>query len=183
MSLSALDQQTMTPANKEIIANTAYVVEEAIRSLREISNNLSPHILNDFGLARGVSNFVNKLPSRDGFSIEFTENIKSRRFDTDVEVILYRVICELINNTIKHSGGTQITLALELDGELLRVDYADNGRGFNPAAMMDVGMGLSNIASRISSLKGTSEITSAKGRGMRAIITVNLKEKNERRKK
>ena len=52
----------MSEQNKEIIRNVNYVVDEAIRSLREISANLSPHVLNDFGLSRAISNFINKLP-------------------------------------------------------------------------------------------------------------------------
>ena len=60
MSLSALARDERSPEQKEIIDNTTYVIDEAIRSLREISNNLSPHVLNDFGLARGVQNFIDK---------------------------------------------------------------------------------------------------------------------------
>lgn len=183
LSLSALRRKDTDASSLEIIDNTNYVIEEAIRTLREISNNLSPHILNDFGLARGVGNFINKLPSLGDYKIEYTSNLKNRRFDTDVEAILYRVICELINNSIKHSGGTLINLSVNVEDEVLKVDYTDNGRGFNPDAMLDVGMGLSNIASRISSLKGTYDISSARGKGMKAAISVNLKEKNEIRQK
>lgn len=183
LSLSALKGSQNSEADKEIIDNANYVIEEAIRSLREISNNLSPHILNDFGLARGVGNFINKLPSQANYKIDFTTNLKNQRFDTDVEVILYRVVCELINNSIKHSGGTHIALSIEQQGDVLAVEYTDNGKGFNPDAMLDVGMGLSNIASRISSLKGTYNIASTRGKGMRADITVNLREKDGRKRK
>ena len=58
----------------------------------------------------------------------------------------------------------------------LALDYTDDGRGFNPQAMMDCGMGLSNISSRINSLGGVFDIASAKGRGMRAAIRVNTQE-------
>ncbi|MDE5707517.1 MAG: sensor histidine kinase, partial [Alistipes sp.] len=60
MSLSALRREQLAEDQQEILANTTYVIDEAIRSLREISNNLSPHVLNDFGLARGIQNFVGK---------------------------------------------------------------------------------------------------------------------------
>lgn len=180
MSLSALKGQDMSAESREILDNTSYVIEEAIASLREISNNLSPHILNDFGLAKGMSNFINKLSSKGTVGeINFETNLKNERFDTDVEVILYRVMCELINNSVKHSGASRIDLSLRYDGDVIGIEYADNGRGFNPAAMMDVGMGLSNISSRISSIKGTSEITSARGEGMKAIIKVGFR--NEER--
>lgn len=52
----------MSAQNQEILRNVTYVVDEAIRSLREVSANLSPHLLDNFGLARAVSNFINKLP-------------------------------------------------------------------------------------------------------------------------
>ena len=176
MSLSALARDERSPEQKEIIDNTTYVIDEAIRSLREISNNLSPHVLNDFGLARGVQNFIDKSAAMHDVKIRFTTNLRSERFDTDVEVILYRVICELINNSLKHAACSAINLSLSQNGTELALDYTDDGRGFNPQAMMDCGMGLSNISSRINSLGGVFDIASAKGRGMRAAIRVNTQE-------
>ncbi len=176
MSLTALSREERDPGQREIIVNTTCVIEEAIRSLREISNMLSPHVLNDFGLARGVQNFIDKIAAMHDAKIRFTTNLRSERFDTDVEVILYRVICELINNSLKHSGCSDIRLSLAQSGRELALDYSDNGRGFDPQAMMDCGMGLSNIASRINSLGGTFDIFSAKGRGMRAAIRVHTQE-------
>ena len=173
MSLSALERDECRPEQREIIGNTTYVIDEAIRSLREISNNLSPHVLNDFGLARGVQNFIDKTAAMHDVKIRFTTNLRTERYDTDVEVILYRVICELINNSLKHSGCTNIELSLVRNRRVLTLDYTDNGRGFNPEAMMDCGMGLSNMASRINSLGGTLEIASSKGKGMRAAIRID----------
>ena len=176
MSLSALARDERSPEQKEIIDNTTYVIDEAIRSLREISNNLSPHVLNDFGLARGVQNFIDKSAAMHDVKIRFTTNLRSERYDTDIEVILYRVICELINNSLKHAACSAINLSLSQNGSELTLDYTDNGRGFNPQAMMDCGMGLSNISSRINSLGGTFDISSAKGKGMRAAIRVNTQQ-------
>ena len=176
MSLSALSREERSADQREIIDNTTYVIDEAIRSLREISNNLSPHVLNDFGLARGVQNFIDKSAAMHDAKIRFTTNLRTERYDTDIEVILYRVICELINNSLKHAACTSINLSLSQNGSELTLDYTDNGRGFNPQAMMDCGMGLSNIASRINSLGGTFGISSAKGKGMRAAIRVNTQQ-------
>ena len=176
MSLSALSREERSADQREIIDNTTYVIDEAIRSLREISNNLSPHVLNDFGLARGVQNFIDKSAAMHDVKIRFTTNLRAERFDTDVEVILYRVICELINNSLKHAACSSINLSLSQNGTELALDYTDDGRGFNPQAMMDCGMGLSNISSRINSLGGTFGISSAKGKGMRAAIRVNTQQ-------
>ena len=176
MSLSVLSREERSADQREIIDNTPYVIDEAIRSLREISNNLSPHVLNDFGLARGVQNFIDKSAAMHDAKIRFTTNLRTERYDTDIEVILYRVICELINNSLKHAACTSINLSLSHNGSELALDYTDDGRGFNPQAMMDCGMGLSNISSRINSLGGTFDIWSAKGKGMRAAIRVNTQQ-------
>ena len=176
MSLSALSREERSADQREIIDNTTYVIDEAIRSLREISNNLSPHVLNDFGLARGVQNFIDKSAAMHDAKIRFTTNLRTERYDTDIEVILYRVICELINNSLKHAACTSINLSLSQNGSELALDYTDDGRGFNPQAMMDCGMGLSNISSRINSLGGTFGISSAKGKGVRAAIRVNTQQ-------
>lgn len=183
MSLSALAREERDAEEREIITNTTYVIDEAIRSLREISNNLSPHVLNDFGLARGVQNFIDKSAAMHDVKIRFTTNLRSERFDTDIEVILYRVICELINNSLKHAACSSINLSLSLSGTCLALDYTDDGRGFNPEAMMDCGMGLSNISSRINSLGGSFAITSSKGKGMRATIRVSTQEEQPQQKR
>ncbi len=179
MSLSALQTEGQSQANMEIIGNVNYVIQEAMRSLREISNNLSPHILKDFGLRRGIENFINKSLALNEVKINFSTDLQGERFDTDVEVILYRVVCELINNSLKHSGCSAIDLGLRYDGQTLRLSYADNGRGFNPRAVMDIGLGLQNITSRINSLKGRSQIESTEGRGMEALIEIDLRKTTE----
>ena len=89
MSLTALSRDERSAEQREIIDNTTYVIEEAIRSLREISNNLSPHVLNDFGLARGVRNFIDKSAAMHDVKIRFTTNLRTERYDTDVEAVSY----------------------------------------------------------------------------------------------
>ena len=175
ISLSSLSKSEMDPASREIFNNTLYVVEEAVRSLREISNNLSPHVLADFGLARGVQNFIDRSSSLHKVKIAFVTNLRSDRYDTDIEVIMYRVICELITNSMKHSSCSEIRLSLSASGDELELQYSDNGRGFDPHSMMDCGMGLSNINSRVNSLNGRFDISSSKGKGMRASVKVNVR--------
>lgn len=173
MSLSALTPATGMIDRSEIIKNTMHVIDEAIRSLREISNNLSPHVLNDFGLARGIQNFISHSVSmHDARRIRFTTNLRAERFDPDLEVIFYRVACELIHNSLKHSGCTEIRLSLTLAGTLMTLRYADDGCGFDPEAEYH-GMGLANIQSRVNSLNGIVEIRSAPGRGMEAVIAAD----------
>ena len=160
--------------SREILRNASYVIDEAIRSLREISVNLSPHILKDFGLARAVSNFIGRLP-HSGMRIHFSTNLHAERFDADIEVILYRVICELINNSIKHSGAAEASVSLIRIDSLIRLDYRDNGCGFETGGVeQQEGMGIANIRSRISSLKGDFTLSSSPGRGMKALVEVHI---------
>ena len=175
ISLSALSHSDMTAEQRDIFNNTLYVVDEALRSLREISNNLSPHALTDFGLARGIQIFVDKAAALHKVKISFATNLRGERYDPDIEVIMYRVVCELITNSLKHSGCSEIRLSLSVAGDTLEMQYSDNGRGFDTQAMMDCGMGLSNINSRVSSLNGTFDIRSSKGRGMCASVKVNVR--------
>lgn len=183
MSLTELAKTNHTPADTELIANTSYVIEEAIRSLREISNNLSPHTLNSFGLARAVNSFIThslSLRALKNVDIKFDTNLKTERFDSNVEVILYRVICELINNSLKHSGASNIRLDMQYADDEIAIKYTDDGKGFDTAAVIDTGMGLSNITSRINSLNGKVSIYSeGRNKGMGADILVKVKQIND----
>lgn len=173
MSLSALSHEELGKEQREILQNTRHVIEEAIRSVREISNNLSPQVLIDFGLAQGIHNFTSRSAALFNINIRFDTNLRTERFSNDIEVIVYRVICELINNSLKHSGCTTIEIELQYADSLLQLQYSDNGCGFNPQAVSDCGMGLSNIASRINSLSGQFNIDSTPGEGMRASATIS----------
>ncbi len=174
MTLSALDDKMTGDEKREIIENTTYVIDEAIRALREISNNLSPRLLTDFGLRRAVQNFINRNTSNHNAIIVFDTNIKNERYDSDVEVIFYRVICELINNSLKHAKCSRVDLSLKTNSKELLLSYCDNGKGFNPSEVVDCGLGLSNITSRVTSLGGELQIVSAEGEGMRASIKLSL---------
>lgn len=174
MSLSLLSRAEIEDKHRAILQNTAQVIDESIRSLREISNNLSPHILINFGLARGINNFVDRVGSMHNTRIIFRTPLRDERFDSNIEVILYRVVCELINNSLKHSACKQITISLTQEGRNLRLEYRDDGRGFVPSEVLDFGMGLSNIRSRISSLEGSFRLDSSLGRGMSAVAVVSI---------
>ena len=183
MSLSELAKIKMDDADKELLTNTENVIEEAIICLRELSNNLSPHTLTTFGLAKALNSFINKasaLHASKNIRIDFETNLRTERFDTNVEVILYRIITELITNSLKHSEGTEIALSLTYENNTIRIHYSDNGKGFDPAAVLDTGMGLSNITSRVGSLHGEVDIRSERRKGMTADITINLDKTDER---
>ncbi len=176
MSVSSLSQMKHDESSREIVENTEIVINEAIKSLKEISDNLSPHILNNFGLVRALNNFTNKINITKTIRINLLTELKDERFDDNVEVVLYRVICELINNTIKHAQAKKINISLNKDGEYLNIVYKDDGKGFDVDNVINQpassGMGFSNIYSRINSLKGEINIESEHKKG--TLVTIKV---------
>lgn len=177
MSVSALSYLEIDQKSRLIVNNTNEVIDEAIKSIKEISNNLSPHVLENFGLMRAIQNFVNKLNALKMVKIIFTSNLGVRRFDRNLEVVLYRVICELINNTIKHAKANEILVDLKIETRMLIINYSDDGIGLNlqrESKLNHGGMGLSNIFSRISSLKGKIDFDNKPSGGIVVKITVDV---------
>ncbi len=177
MSVSSLAQLEHDKASQEIVANTEMVINEAIKSLKEISDNLSPHVLNNFGLLRALRNFTNKINATKAIRIQLKSNLADERYSNNIEVVLYRVVCELINNTIKHASAKNISIDLQHQEGVLSIDYRDNGKGFNKEKLEELpmmgGMGFSNIYSRINSLKGDIQIESEPKKGTHVYIQVN----------
>lgn len=180
MSVSSLAQMKHDEASREIVENTEIVINEAIKSLKEISDNLSPHVLNNFGLVRALNNFANKINITKTIRIKIESDLKDERFDNNVEVVLYRVICELINNTIKHARAKKIDISLNKESEYLAIIYKDDGKGFDVSKIIDQpstsGMGFSNIYSRINSLKGEIHFVSEQKKGTLVTIKVLMHE-------
>ena len=181
MSVSSLAQLEHDKASKEIVENTEMVINEAIKSLKEISDNLSPHVLNNFGLLRALRNFTNKINVTKVIQIELISNLGNERFDNNIEVVLYRVICELINNTIKHAKAKNVKISVFKESYHINISYHDDGQGFNKEKLdqqpMIGGMGFSNIYSRINSLKGEISIQSELEKGTQ--VNINVKAKND----
>lgn len=176
MLLSGFSTDNSPEVNEKIKGNLRQAVDEAIEGVREISANISPHILNNFGLKDAIASFVKKLRPSEKIKIHFDTNIEKQRFPYNVEVIMYRVACELINNTLRHADATEIDISLQVRGDTLYLDYADNGMGFDvEQAETDGGMGLNNMQYRLKSGNGDIRIESEEGKGMRAKAYIKCK--------
>ena len=176
MSLSALSAKVTDDAGKEVLANTTIVVNESLAAIKEISNNISPHVLTNLGVASAISTFTAKVNSTKEVLIDFKTNMEGIRFDNEKEVVLYRAACELINNAIKHSGASKIDIDLSRHEKIITLQYLDNGRGFDTSLLASeepVGMGLPNIETRVRSVDGVFVLESARGKGTSALIRVD----------
>jgi signal transduction histidine kinase len=178
MSLSALSKGNLDEYGKAVVKNLEEVIDQGIREIKEISNNLSPHVLNNFGIASAISTFINKINYTDVIRITFTTNLEHERFSENVESVLYRSVCELINNTIKHAEAKIIDIKLNHINDLLIMNYKDDGKGFfydEKQQFDSKGMGYYNIRSRLNTINGQIDIETAEGKGLTAYIHIKLK--------
>lgn len=175
MSLSALNDRIKDPSGIVILSNTNHLINEAINTLKDISNNLSPHVLSNFGLASAINAFITKINQTKAITVEFKSNMENIRLENDREVVIYRAVCELINNSIRHSGASRIEIELNKLEKFVTLQFFDNGRGFDTSELKKedpTGMGLSNIETRVRSIDGVFILESTPGKGTSALIKV-----------
>jgi signal transduction histidine kinase len=175
MSLSALSEKIKDPSGTEILTNTNHLVNEAINTIKEVSNNLSPHVLSNFGLSSAISAFTAKINQTKALEIDFKSNMENERLENDKEVVIYRAACELINNSILHSGASRIEIELNKHEKFITLQFYDNGRGFDTSRLDkedNKGMGLSNIETRVKSIEGVFILESTPGKGTSALIKI-----------
>lgn len=175
MSLSALGERITDNTGTVILNNTNHLVNEAINTLKDISNNLSPHVLSNFGLSSALSAFTAKINQTKAIEIDFKSNMEDLRLETEKEVVLYRAACELINNSIRHSGASRIEIDLNKHEKFITLQFYDNGRGFDTSSLGSEdtkGMGLSNIETRVKSVDGLFILESTPGKGTSALIKI-----------
>lgn len=171
--LSSINKSNLKAKDQEVIQRSENGMNEAIMSLKTTANSLSPHILESFGLVKAIDYIANQFQSAEKFSITIHENIDNQRFKKQTELAAYRILCELLNNSAKHSQASKISIQLMKESEILRIIYTDNGIGFLHKNGENLGMGLSNIESRVKAENGVIEIHSKPGKGFYADI--NLK--------
>lgn len=172
MAISAIDKSVIGESNKRIIDKTENTVDNAITSIKEISNNLSPHILKRFGLEKAIKTFTDTIITKENLEIIHSSNLDGKRYNYNIEVILYRIIGELITNTLKYASASKVEISLFNYEEKLELFYSDNGIGFDIKNNNKNGMGLSNINSRVKSLDGEMEMHSKHEQGFFLKITL-----------
>lgn len=159
--------------NSDKILELSYIaVNEAISQLRAISYNLSPHILENFGLIAALQSYFDMIKPR--LTIEFKNNIKER-LPFEMEISLFRVIKECVNNTIKHSGAKGAFIDIHKNSQQLTIKYSDNGIGCDIKTLtLSKGVGMNSIKNRINSLGGELDISSETNKGVSINISLNL---------
>ena len=149
----------------------------ALENLENVINNLNPTTLERYGLIKSLNIVCDNLNDIGNiyFQIE-SKNLKSE-LTKNVQLNLYRISNELINNTLKHSGATEAKIIIKTKRKKIFYQYTDNGIGFDPIADYYIEgekMGLHNMVSRVESLRGTYSIRSEQGNGIDIRIQIKI---------
>lgn len=141
------------------------LVDYGFREVRTISHNMMPWALHKTGLAQVIKHFIENIEN-DTIAINFYSKGFDAPFDDTIEIILYRVLQESVNNVMKHANASRLDISLIRDETNISLTIEDNGLGFDAAKPEAYsGMGLNNLRSRINFLKGKVELDSQVGRG------------------
>jgi PAS domain S-box-containing protein len=173
MHLSLLARKEELLKYSDSIHEISLILKDAITTVREISNNLSPHILINYGLPSALKAFFETKSNILPVFIEYhpTDMLLPEK----IQLILYRISEELYNNSLKHSNADQVLIRMELSGDNLTYLYTDNGIGFNVDGLLketNTGMGLINIFNRIKAVNGTRKVKTAPGQGFSMEFTI-----------
>jgi signal transduction histidine kinase len=149
------------------------LLAEAIRDTRRVSHELVPVMLKDYGLEAAIQDFCRRF---EGTSTRLHCRVSglAGRLESHLELALYRMGQELVNNIMKHSGATEALLLLAHQQEWIVLEAQDNGRGFVPEVREAKGIGLKMICDRVELLNGTLSIATPAGGGSRITICVPL---------
>lgn len=149
MSLETKDEEDLMLIDKASIN-----LDNILDKIRDICNELMPQVLIRKGLIMAINEFISDLDRRTAIQMEFI--YQDANIPSKAEVHLYRMIQEIVNNAIKHSEATELTINLFQQNEKLVVTVSDNGKGFSTERVLkeSKGLGLKNILSRVDILLG-----------------------------
>lgn len=138
---------------EELLKNNATLLEETINTLRSISHDLMPQSLVRLGYVKGISELCNKINTGGAHAIQLTSDGNKLELNKKSEMQLYRLTKEILNNIIKHSSSSQISINISVLNDILSVLIAYNGKGITDSEVKELidagrGIGLQSIYSR-----------------------------------
>lgn len=154
------------------------LVQDIIQTTRQISHNLMPSVLGDFGLESALQLLVDQTAQSSAIAIRFDGTGRGNRLPPATEIGLYRIAQEALNNAVKHAQARLIWVCLQHTSDYLILTVTDDGRGFTPArrnpANQTVSNGLENMRTRTRLLNGTLALTSKPGKGTSVSVKLPL---------
>jgi signal transduction histidine kinase len=177
VSLSAnflLEEESVTPKeSEEIITHILRVTNKTIESSRKIAHNLLPPILEKFGLGAALEELCDEFSNSKKVNVTSKIEYTLGKLHKDDELHVFRIVQELMNNSMRHGKAKEIELNFKSEIKNLCLYYQDDGVGFDINTIgIQKGLGLRNIESRVSLLKGEITYESEKQKGVKVEITI-----------
>jgi two-component system NarL family sensor kinase len=157
----------MTPENQQAFERSMDMLDSSIREMRRVAHNMMPEALVRFGLDTALNDFCNDINQSGALKINYQSiGMEGVSIDQTTAITLYRIVQELINNTMKHAKATTAIVQLTKSGGQLSVTVEDDGKGFDINLLKtNKGIGWTNIQNRVEFLKGKLDIRSKDGEG------------------
>ncbi len=174
MRLENLPSQVPSLGKNEDFLKIRELLSDTIAETRQISHNLQPSSLSRFGLVKAVHDLVIRFRGSSGPVIHFQHFGDFGDLDHTIALNCYRIIQELLQNSIKHAQATEILVQLTRTGDDLAILVEDNGIGFDPEQIVK-GMGTDNLRQRVQFIHGEMSVQTAVGQGVSTLITVPVK--------
>jgi len=140
-------------------------IDQTITSIRRISSDLRPSVLDDLGFAAAAAWYVEQFSARTGLDVHLSLSPDDPEQGGQVATTLFRVLQESLTNVVRHAGATLVDVALHLKDDIWLLTIKDNGAGFDQQAEMHKGFGIVGMRERVQILNGRFTITSAPGCG------------------
>jgi signal transduction histidine kinase len=150
------------------------IIDKVIQDVRYISHNLSPSGIELYGFMGALEEFCEFISTAHRLQVDIADHTANLpdQLNQTAAISLYRVMEELLNNTIKHARASRVNIGFEAVDGLLLVSYSDNGRGIAPANQDKRGMGLLNIESRLGIIGATFSIIALEDSGFNILIKI-----------
>jgi two-component system, NarL family, sensor kinase len=144
--------------------------------MRRVAHNMMPETLVRFGLDTALKDFCNDISQSGALMVNYQSiGMEGISIDQTTSITIYRIVQELLNNTMKHAKATSAIVQLNKTNNILSVTVEDNGNGFDTGILkVKKGIGWVNIRNRIDFLKGTLDITSREGEGTSVQIEITI---------
>ena len=169
------DNLMITPHNMSVFERSLDMIDSSIMELRRVAHNMMPEMLTKFGLDEALKEYCNRINATKLLAITYQSLGLDNRIEKTTEIIIYRIIQELLNNTMKHAAATEAMVQLIKTEDRFSIMVEDNGKGFDTALLENCkGAGLTSIRSRVNYLKGRLDIHSEPGKGTLVNIELNL---------
>jgi PAS domain S-box-containing protein len=154
--------------NQAVIEKTKQLLSDCIRECRQISHEMMPTLLADFGLKEAVLDICDRLGGKVAFECVFTG--QTVKLEKHIEILVYRTVQELMLNVVKHADASRATLKIKIGAKDISIMVQDNGKGLEEDKLNGGGIGIKTIKGNMRLFKGTFEILSDPGKG----TTINI---------